>query len=142
MSGLMGGGSSPFPLRIAATRPGGTRMIPASATLLLAGVLLVLPAGSALAAPRSCGVETALSQGRIFTVKATRTKCETAKAVTGGWFNLQAHGASAKRVYDGRGRRWACRVTEEATGTDPGYNPYTHVRCSRKRSGVRFLLRS
>ncbi len=103
--------------------------------------LLLLPT-TAPAATRSCGKEKAISGGQVFAIKATRTTCKTAKQVAGGWFNLQANGESARKVYDAKGRLWRCRVTEEATGTDPGYNPYSKVRCSRGKRVVRFKLRS
>src|SRR5688572_27026556 len=111
--------------------------------ILCGGILL----GSALpptasAAARACGAEWAMSDGRLFRIKATRTTCRTAKQVAGGWYNVQSHGGDARKIYDAKGRRWRCRVTEEATGTDPGYNPYTRVRCTRERKLIRFKLRS
>ena len=104
-------------------------------------VALVVPT-AASAATRSCGVERALSSGAIFRVKATNTSCKTARQVAGGWWNVTSHGHSGQVVYDGDGRRWRCRVTERATGTDPGYIPYTSVRCTRRKAVVQFKQRS
>jgi hypothetical protein len=112
--------------------------------LLIPAVLItaaILPSPAA-AATRKCGTEGAASHGRVFAVQATNTTCRTAKNVAGGWFNVQSHDGTAPSVYDTSGNRWRCRVTEEATGTDPGYNPYTKVRCVRRSKVARFKLRS
>jgi hypothetical protein len=112
------------------------------AVALFALTTSVLLATQASAAPRSCGTETRISRGAVFAIEATRARCPVARTVAGGWYNVQAHGDSARWIYDRKGRRWFCRITRRATGTDPGYNPYTHVRCGRKLSIVRFKLRS
>jgi hypothetical protein len=74
----------------------------------------------------------------IFAIRADHVRCRVAKQVAVGWDNV----GGKRRVYDARGRRWTCRITLRATGTDPGYNPFTHVRCDRLRSVVRFKLAS
>lgn len=111
--------------------------------VLVVLALTALPATASAA--KSCGVERAISEGRVFKVKAVRAKCKTAKDVAGGWYNVTSAGKSGKVVYDNHRpvrRRWGCRITERATGTDPGYTPYTSVRCSRKKKVVTFKLRS
>jgi hypothetical protein len=97
---------------------------------------------SAVAKTTACGIEHALSGGVVFMVRATNAACATAKEVAGRWYNVQSHAGTAPTVFDAKNHRWRCRVTEEATGTDPGYNPYTSVRCSRQDAIVRFKLRS
>lgn len=97
---------------------------------------------TAEAATQPCGTEKALSHGQVFLVRASNVSCATAKSVAGGWFNVQAQRGSAPSVFDSKQRRWACRIVEAATGTDPGFIPYTSVRCSRKTGVVRFKLRS
>jgi hypothetical protein len=111
--------------------------------LMLGGALLAyaLPA-EASAGMRSCGTERALSDGAVFKIRAKKATCATAKQVGGGWYELQSQGESAKYIHDADDRRWKCRVTEEATGTDPGYNPYTSVRCAHGGRLVTFKLRS
>lgn len=119
-----------------------TRAMRLPIAVLVAILAATLLPAMATAATRSCGTERALSQGAVFAIKATGTTCKTAKQVAGGWYNVQSQGESGRKVYDSKGRRWSCRITEEATGTDPGYNPYTRIRCARGKSVVRFKLRS
>jgi hypothetical protein len=109
--------------------------------VLLLGTVCSPPVASAAT---SCGTERALSGGRVFRVRATGANCTTAKAVAGGWFNVQNQSGedAARTVFDQRRRRWKCRVTEEATGTDPGFIPFTSVQCTRRGSVVKFKLRS
>jgi hypothetical protein len=105
-------------------------------------VAMAVPS-TAAAKPKPCGVEHRLSGGVVFMIRATNTSCTTATDVAGRWYNVQSHGTGkAPTVFDVKDRRWQCRITEKATGTDPGYNPYTSVRCSRRTSIVRFKLRS
>jgi hypothetical protein len=117
----------------------------ATATVVCALALVALAqieGPTAQAATQSCGTEKTLSDGRVFMVRATSVSCATAKSVAGGWFNVQSQGSLPRVVFDSKQRRWACRVVEAATGTDPGFIPYTSVRCSRKTAVVRFKLRS
>jgi hypothetical protein len=107
--------------------------------LALSAVAAATPAH---AATRSCGTETALSRGAVFKIAATGVACVTAKSVAGGWYNVQSQGKSGRVVFDFKRRRWSCRITEHATGTDPGFIPYTSIRCARRSSVVRFKLRS
>jgi hypothetical protein len=90
----------------------------------------------------SCGTETARSSGQIFRVVGGGVGCRTAKALAGAWFDATSHGKPGRVIADQHGKRWTCRVTERATGTDPGLNPYTSVRCTRHRAVVRFQQRS
>jgi hypothetical protein len=90
----------------------------------------------------SCGTETARSSGQIFRVVGGGVGCRTAKAVAGAWFDATSNDKSGRVVADQLRKNWTCRVTERATGTDPGYNPYTSVRCTRHRAVVRFQQRS
>lgn len=98
--------------------------------------------GSTAQAAQSCGTEKTLSHGQVFMVRASGVSCATAKSVAGGWFNVQAQRGPAPSVFDSKQRRWTCRIVEAATGTDPGFIPYTSVRCARKTAVVRFKLRS
>ena len=74
----------------------------------------------------------------IVQVTAVGVGCPTAKNVAQGFDNISEGGAKSKaNIHDSRGRRWRCRITERATGTDPGYNPFTSVRCVRSKAVVR-----
>jgi streptogramin lyase len=119
---------------------------PRRASVLLAGLVSVaalsLSPLSAAAKTAACGAEQAQSQGAVFMIRATAVSCTTAKRVAGGYYHVQSGGRSGRTIVDPQGRRWTCRVTKRATGTDPGYEPYTSVRCSRVHSELRFKLRS
>jgi hypothetical protein len=131
--------------KAACTVAGMRRGITLVGLAVLIGVAIVpgdVAGVSAAAAARSCGTESHVSGGSVFRVKAQRATCRVAKQVAGGWYNVQSQGDPADQIYDRKGRRWSCRITEHATGTDPGYNPFTRVRCARQASVVRFLLRS
>jgi hypothetical protein len=111
---------------------------PALATMLA----LMLGASSAQAA--TCGTEQAKSGGQVFRIKSSGTTCRVARFVAGKWFAKQSQRGSAPRVTDQQDRSWSCRIVRRATGTDPGYYPYTDVRCGRgsRPTVVRFSLRS
>jgi hypothetical protein len=96
---------------------------------LVVECLALICAAAPAQARVSCGTETAKSSGQIFRVVGGGVGCKTAKAVAGAWFDVTSHGKPG-------------RVTERATGTDPGFNPYTSVRCTRHRAVVRFQQRS
>jgi hypothetical protein len=84
----------------------------------------------------------ALSGGIVFVVQATNTTCATVKGAARRWYNVQSHDGTGPTVFGAKSHCWRCRITEAATGTDPGYNPYTFVRYSRQDGIVRFKLRS
>jgi len=105
-------------------------------------LLLALGTPVPAQARTSCGTEMAKSSGQIFGVIAGGVTCTTAKAVAGGWFARTSRNRPGRTVADQRGRPWTCRVTARATGTDPGFEPFTHVRCTRHRAVVRFRQRS
>jgi hypothetical protein len=109
---------------------------------LMVGCLALVCAAAPAQARVSCGTETARSSGQIFRVVGGGVDCRTAKAVAGAWFDVTSHGKSGRVITDQRRRHWTCRVTERATGTDPGYIPFTSVRCTRHRAVVRFQQRS
>lgn len=109
-------------------------------TALLAILALAAVPSPAEAAKR-CG-EGSDEFGQVFAIRSQHASCRVARQVAFGWYNLQSHGEDASRVFDSNGREWSCRITKQATGTDPGYNPYTHVRCGRRTKRVRFKLRS
>jgi hypothetical protein len=111
-------------------------------SVLLVGCLLVICMPSPAEARVPCGTEQAVSSGQIFRVVASGVGCTTAKAVAGGWFGATSHGTSGRAVLDQRHKRWTCRVTQRATGSDPGYIPFTSVRCARHLAVVRFKQRS
>jgi sugar/nucleoside kinase (ribokinase family) len=115
---------------------------PGGGSVLILGCLLVICRLSPAEARVACGTEKAISSGQIFRVVAGGVGCTTAKAVAGGWFDATLHGKSGRDVVDQRHKRWTCRVTERATGSDPGYIPFTSVRCARHRAVVRFKQRS
>jgi hypothetical protein len=106
------------------------------------GCLLLIWMPTPAQARVSCGTEKAISSGQIFRVVAGGVGCTTAKAVAGAWFEAMSNGKSGRAVIDQRHERWTCRVTQRATGTDPGYIPFTSVRCTRHRAVVRFKQRS
>jgi hypothetical protein len=112
--------------------------------LLSVAAALLVPAGSAHASTRCPTPSSWLRSdlGSVFAVRADGVRCKRAQNVASGWFFVQSHGDRAQTIYDRKGRRWSCRITLQATGTDPGYNPYTHVRCTRHEAVVRFKLRS
>jgi hypothetical protein len=101
----------------------------------------LVSAAPAHAATTSCKGFQGSSLG-IIKIRATNVGCKTARSVARGWEFKSSHGASTKTIYDRHAHKWRCRITEEATGTDPGYNPYTRVRCTRANSVVRFALAS
>src|SRR4051812_23624492 len=107
------------------------------AALALAAVLGLASTAEA----KSCGGQLAgpTSGLGIVQVTAVGVGCATAKNVAQGFDNISGGGAKTRvTIHDSRGRRWRCRITERATGTDPGYNPFTSVRCARSSSVVRF----
>lgn len=110
--------------------------------VLLIGCLMAICMSTPAQARVSCGTETASSSGQIFRIVAGGVGCTTAKAVAGGWYDATSHGRSARAVVDQRRGRWTCRITARATGTDPGLNPFTSVRCTRHSAVVRFQQRS
>jgi hypothetical protein len=112
------------------------------AALAAATALGLIVAVAAHAKTRSCGTEQARSRGAVFMIRATAVSCATAKHVAGSYYHEQSRGRSGRTILDPRGRRWTCKVTKRATGTDPGFEPYTSVRCSRLHGTVRFKLRS
>ena len=95
----------------------------------------------ARASAKKCGDASGVSLG-IRDIVAERENCNTARQVAKGWEFKSSQGDDPSTVFDRRGRKWSCRVTKEATGTDPGFNPYTHVRCRRQAKRVRFKLSS
>lgn len=109
---------------------------------LAATLALLLAAGPAHAA--TCGTEQPKSGGQVFRIKASGTTCRVARFVAGEWFAKQSKDGSASRVTDQQDRRWSCRIVRRATGTDPGYYPYTDVQCARgsRPAVVKFSLRS
>lgn len=111
------------------------------ATALLASSILA-PAVSAATAAK-CGTETARTHGQVTNVRVRGVGCRTGRRVTGDWFDVQqtAKSPNAVTVHD-RGHPWECRVTQAATGTDPGYIARTKVRCTHRSSAVTFELRS
>lgn len=112
-------------------------LVPALLCLLVA---VVLP--SSASAARSCDPGPQVHALRLVSVTKKGTTCRTARQVAGGWINVTSSGESGREVFDAKGRRWGCRVTKPATGTDPGYNPYTHVKCTRRAAVVRFKVGS
>ncbi|MEA2154122.1 MAG: hypothetical protein QOE11_262 [Solirubrobacteraceae bacterium] len=117
----------------------GARTWPAGA--LVAGALLASAATPAQARV-ACGTEKAASSGQIFHVVAGGVGCGRALTVAGGWFALTSTGRPGRAVLDGSHKRWGCRVTQRATGTDPGLQPFTSIRCTRRGAVVRFQQRS
>ena len=115
---------------------------PRAGGVLLAGCVLLICAPNPAQARVSCGTEKAISSGQIFRVVAGGVGCTTAKAVAGGWFDATSNGKSGRAVLDERHQRWNCRITQRATGSDPGYIPFTSVRCTRHGAVVRFKQRS
>jgi len=118
-------------------------VIAALATLGLLGTW------AATAQARSCpGTITAPKSGlAIIKVKATGTSCKTAKHVAVAFDKALMGTAHAEHrdsatVSDQQGHPWRCRITERATGTDPGSIPYTSVACKRDAARIRFKFAS
>ena len=79
----------------------------------------------------------------IIKLKVTgAVKCSTARLVARRFDRRIAKGKEKATVHDRKGRAWRCRITQHATGTDPGYIPYTSVRCDRGKRRVKFKLAS
>jgi hypothetical protein len=112
------------------------------AALVAAAAVVMLTADGARAA--SCGTERSQSGLEIFRIKPSGTTCRVARSVAGAWDSKQSQGKSASRVTDVQDRHWSCKIVRAATGTDPGFYPYTDVRCARggRPMVVRFSLRS
>jgi hypothetical protein len=108
--------------------------------------LVLSAAGTAEAADtRACkGVAVGPGTGlAIIKVKVTgRVRCATAKSVARAFDRQVARGKDKATVHDPNGHAWRCRITQHATGTDPGYIPYTSVRCTRGERRIRFKLAS
>jgi hypothetical protein len=113
-------------------------LIPHGLAVASIAVAISSPASASGVTQKRCGTERSVSKGQIFDVRAEQVGCRTALQVAGGWFFT----GQKRKVYDSAGRAWRCSITDHATGTDPGLNPYTHVRCARTRSVVRFKMRS
>lgn len=106
---------------------------------LTAVTLASLAGGSpAAAAVTNCGTGgTAYNGLGIVNVRAIGVSCPTAERVARRWRGKDRYTATVS------GKRWQCRVTEHATGTDPGLIPRTKLRCARPTgSVVRFELAS
>ena len=110
------------------------RPVPLSAALLL----VAIGAAPASAATTNCGTGgTAYDGLGIVNVRATGVSCATAERVARTWRGRDRWTATVNQ------RRWSCRVTQHATGTDPGHIPRTKLRCARPTgSVVRFELAS
>jgi hypothetical protein len=79
----------------------------------------------------------------IIKLKVTgKVKCSTARVVARRFDKQIARGKENGTVHDTAHHAWRCRITEHATGTDPGYIPYTSVRCERGKRRVKFKLAS
>ncbi len=107
--------------------------------LLTVGVLAPLGAASAASASK-CGaviVEGAIASN-IITAKTT---CTVGRAVARSYATGPFMGKK-RAVRDQLGRTWKCRVTQAATGTDPGSISRTKVRCTRSSQIVRMELRT
>ena len=102
-------------------------------------LLTAAPSGAQAAA---CGIETARSGGSVTNVRTANTTCIVGRDVAGRWYSAQARGDRATRVRDRLERAWSCRITQRATGTDPGLVARTKVRCTRGKGVVSFELRS
>jgi hypothetical protein len=116
----------------------------AAAALIGGAVLLGAPVMATAGAPtKKCGQETARTHGQLTNVRANGTSCTTARRIAGDWFSVQqtAKDPNTVTVHD-HGQPWPCRVTQAATGTDPGYIARTKVRCTHRSSVVTFELRS
>lgn len=110
----------------------------AAAALLPASVA---PASAADPVKR-CGSGGTTSNGTFATnVRARTVSCAAARTVARR-ARLGAEGTTASTKIDGR--TWRCRVTQAATGTDPGSVARTKIDCRRPTGSalVRFELRS
>ena len=97
-------------------------------TLTTLALALAFPAGASAA---TCGSLTA-SNGLRVSVVASNVGCMEARRVASTW----------SRTWARKVRSYSCRVTREATGTDPGFEPYTYARCQRGRRVIKMKLAS
>lgn len=104
-------------------------------TLGIATVAAVALAPTALAGPKmkacgNAGTSTGGSGLGVVNVKAAGVDCRTARLVA-----KRSNGRTARAG----GAVWSCRITQAATGTEPGYIPRSKVSCRRGTSAlVRF----
>ena len=117
-------------------------MVRRALAVVLIAAIPSLSAATMTRGSASCGTERKYSAGAVFAITGAGVPCKSAKDVAGRWYDAQAEGDSGKKILDAKGRLWRCRITRRATGTDPGFNPYTSVRCARSSAVVRFKLRS
>jgi hypothetical protein len=109
--------------------------------LPLALPLLALAPSTAAAATGCTKPQLTTGTGlAIVGLKSTGTTCATARAV--------AKRATASKRGDIRstvtadGRRWRCKLVKAATGTTPGYDSRSTIRCTSGNRVVRFQLAS
>jgi hypothetical protein len=127
---------------------GAPRTVALATVALLVSSLTALswsPGTAAASATRPCkGHMTGPGTGLgIIKLKVTgKVKCSTARVVARRFDKRIAKGKEKATVHDRSGHAWRCRITQHATGTDPGYIPYTSVRCERGERVVRFKLAS
>lgn len=113
------------------------KTITAAVAVPLAALLLAAPAHA-----QKCGNVRDTGGLQALNIVASKTTCKTAKSVA---TDYARRGTNPAR--DSLRRAWRCRVTQRATGTDPGFIPRTKVRCTRASSSgataiVRFELAS
>jgi hypothetical protein len=117
------------------TYPHAMRTLLALTAVTLATLAAVSPASATVTNCGSGG--TAYTGLAIVNVRAVGVSCPTAERVAQRWRGKDRYTAVVN------GKRWQCRVTQHATGTDPGFIPRTQLRCARPTgSVVRFELAS
>jgi hypothetical protein len=114
-------------------------------SLAVAVALMFAPAAEATA--KTCGSVRTAPQGLGVDITKTNVACKRAWNVAfgfdnAGWEQVSPESNDQAVIYDPQGREWTCRVTAWATGTDPGYQPFTKVRCKRPNRFVRFRFSS
>jgi hypothetical protein len=114
---------------------------------LVVAVMLTF-ATAAEAEAKSCGGYRSAPNGLGVDITAAKgVRCNVAWNVAFGfdnvgWEQVSPDSDDAAIVHDRQGRKWTCRVTAWATGSDTGYQPFTKVRCKRRSKVVRFRFSS
>jgi hypothetical protein len=108
-------------------------------TALAILIAIALPSTAAAKSCSSKGLSESAGIG-IVNVRATNVSCGTARTVVK---RAMPFGKAMKRSVRVAGRKYTCRTTQKATGTDPGYTSRTKVRCSASGGRiVKFWLAS
>lgn len=114
-----------------------------TALAVLTGSVVALGAGGAgpaQAAGCTKPVMTSASGLGIVEIRKSGVSCTVARRVAKRAVSSQS--TFVRSSFTTGGSRWRCRITQNATGTDPGLIARTKVRCTSGKRVVRFQLAS